>query len=884
MDSFRAFVPILLILAAPVGMLYPLWSNPVSAGEDDVLYYYPVRKMVGQALREGRWPVATNADGSGVPLLADPQTAVLHPPTWLFAVLPARRAYCLSILLAFWAAGLGALAYLRRLKLTDGAATFGAFAFMFCGFMVAHRVHLGMIHTAAMLPWGLWAIEMLRERPRGALAGLVPIFALAVVAGHWPTLIHIGLVWTAYLLLRGRPLLRSVTIYAAAGALALAIAAPQLVASFELFSQATRSRIGYATAGENSFFPLAGVLAGFPFLMGSRTPNFFSQQWWGPWHLCEMLGYVGLVTLVLAGAAVWRLYRKRPAAADAPADPFTPVVRVWTWLGVAAGVWMLGTYLPTYRLIHMLPVLGNVRCPARMVLTVDLALAVLAAVAVHSITAGQGTERLAATIRRGAIRVLPLAMGGGLLAVVAFTWLSQLFLGAWPVGCFPGSPAEALQSFLPTNPAIWLPLGVLGATVAVVGFWLRAPQRRTAVLVLLLLGDLFVLTRFVDVPPGGTVTPDPDASLTAYWLKGYRGPDADANFRVWGLGRSYCDRPNELLLPMSCAAHGIETIAAYGPFQSPAHAHLFGFRPWGETREWANLLRRNRLLSLYGVRYVLAAEPEFRDVIESIRIPVEAPLDDGPNVLAGLWTTTRAEVDEDLLRLRAPSRWLRSQVSQPVSLEAGTIYRISLDVRGPDGGAADQVRADVFAQSEGIRYDADDARALVVEGEQVGEDWRHFEWTFRMTAEALQYDEVLFRVYTLGERPVEVRNVSLRPSHLPTPIDPDKRLAPGDVVYHKLVEVPALDPRQYPVAIYENRLCRRHSLAKAAAAEVESLKWSEDDPTGSVPDVTLRTDKAGVMAAAALAFWTLPTTAVYVVVLLGWGVVARVRSKSRRDG
>ena len=44
---FRSILPILLILLAPGAMLYTLWGNPVSAGEDDIIYYYPMRKMVG---------------------------------------------------------------------------------------------------------------------------------------------------------------------------------------------------------------------------------------------------------------------------------------------------------------------------------------------------------------------------------------------------------------------------------------------------------------------------------------------------------------------------------------------------------------------------------------------------------------------------------------------------------------------------------------------------------------------------------------------------------------------------------------------------------------------------------------------------------------------
>ena len=53
MKPIHRMLTALLILGAPPVMLYTLWSNPVSAGEDDVIYYYPLRKMVGEALREG---------------------------------------------------------------------------------------------------------------------------------------------------------------------------------------------------------------------------------------------------------------------------------------------------------------------------------------------------------------------------------------------------------------------------------------------------------------------------------------------------------------------------------------------------------------------------------------------------------------------------------------------------------------------------------------------------------------------------------------------------------------------------------------------------------------------------------------------------------------
>ena len=143
-------------------MLFHIWANPLSAGEDDAVYYYPLRVMVGEQLGQGRLPLANPTEATGVPLMADPQSAVMYPPTWLFAAMGGRLAYSLSIFLAFSLAGVGAYLYLRKLGLRSVAATLRTTAFMYCGFMVGHRVHLSVINTACHLPWGLWCIEMMR--------------------------------------------------------------------------------------------------------------------------------------------------------------------------------------------------------------------------------------------------------------------------------------------------------------------------------------------------------------------------------------------------------------------------------------------------------------------------------------------------------------------------------------------------------------------------------------------------------------------------------------------------------------------------------------------------------------------------------------------------
>ncbi|MGB2820850.1 MAG: hypothetical protein WBF17_07710, partial [Phycisphaerae bacterium] len=809
-------------------MLHTLWGNPTSAGEDDVIYYYPLRKMVGGALREGRWPLQNQHEATGMPLMGDPQSAVMYPPTWLFALIAPKLAYALTLLLAFSLAGGGAYLYLRRIGLIRPAACFGAVAFMFCGFLVGHRVHWSVLHVGAYLPWGLWCIEGLRHRPAEAFAWMVPTVFLAIAAGHWPTVIHVGLILSAYLLLRGRPLVRSVAVAVAALVLAVALAGPQIEATGRVLAQVTRNPIGYATAGENSFFPASGVLALFPMLLGCRTPNFFPMDWWGPWHLCETLGYVGLVTMVLAGGAVWSVYRRRNDG-EAGLQALQPVVRVWTWIAIGAGIWMLGYYLPTYRLIHMLPILGAIRCPARMVLGVDMALATLAAVAVHLIATGKGCNRVE-SLRRcvawGASRGLPAAMVAVLVLVAAVGAVSAAFFGGEIIFFDHGGAGwQALKAVIPTNPAVWVQFALAAATLVVVRVWLAAPRRRAAALVVLVMVDLFFVTRFVDVPACDTVPPDPDASPAAEWTLAHGGEDR--SYCVWGIGETYHDRAAELLRPKTAHGLGIATINTYGPFQAPAHAHLLGFRIFGTNRDWAGLIRRNRLLSLYGVRYILTAREDVREVIESVSIPDGPRPPDGPNLLSGDWWLDLAECAEGTLRLRTPVLWRWSIAKQLVTLRPAQVYRISLDARGPDDGAANFLRAEIYRHGWALSWAEAEPLGLTAHAEQIGRKWRHFEWTFR-TPDDLA-GEVLLRVFTMSERPIEVRSIALRASDWDRPTGPGSRLPRRQKVYTLAAELPATAPGARPVAIYENRLVlppdRRRRRGPATSRRIEDFKW-----------------------------------------------------------
>jgi hypothetical protein len=809
-----------------------------------------------------------------MPLAADPQAAVMYPPTWLFAALPPLPAYALNIFIAFALAGLGAYMYLRRLGVNLTAAAFGATAFQYCGFMIGHRVHLSMIATAAMLGWGLWAIECSRDRPRRTLVAMPFIVYLALSGGHWPAFVNTSIIWIIYLLLRGRPLGQSLAVTAGGAAIGLLALGPQIVSSFELLAAATRQHVGFAIAGENSFPPTNIVLSMFPLLMGCRTPNRWVQQpWWGAWHLCETLGYVGLLTLVLALVALWRLWRRRAGG------PWSGTVKLWGGLLLGSAVLMLGYYLPpVFWVMHKLPVLNIIRAPARWLEVADLALAVLAAIGLHVCSGGTGFQpvsptdsqlpeehrlkacatnprlkacateprlkacateprleacatRLCVSFRRGMLLFLPAVMLA-VLGVMAL--LTVLLQGLFPEhfgGPFVGGPADVWRALSPANPALGVPWAIWSVSAGVVVLFLKRPHRRAWLLVACLVFDLLIIARAVDMPANPAAAAiDPNRSATAELVKAF---SADQPFRVLHLTNDYFVRPAAALAPKTSGLYGVESLAGYGPFQTPAYAHLFGLRIFGYSRDWAWLVRRNHLLSLYNVRFLLCQEP-FRQVVESVIIadPNAPPQADGPNLLTGPWRLDRAAADSDSIRLDRAWLLYPAQAIQDVDLAPGQIYRIELSARSPQG-EGDWLWAEVTGSSPAAAFNDDCAR-LLVPAEQIGRQWRHHAWTFELPPGAPAH--LRFTLKTWSETPIEVRDVHLVASCWERPVNLGGRLSAGEPVYELLASYETMGDQATTIYVYRNRLClpRTYTISRAQVladedAVIEALRWRPEE-------------------------------------------------------
>jgi hypothetical protein len=621
----------LIVLAAvillPGVMLAPVWQLAgLGAGEDDILYYYPTRVFFGETIRSGALPWLNPWVGLTRPFAADPQTAIWYPFTWLFVALPPLQAYPLSLWLHYSLALWGMYRLLRAMRLTQPAALFGAMAFAFCGFMLAHRAHFAMQHAAAWTPWVLWRFQRYAQgaatpagrSPGGGrmrLASAAGVLAAQAYAGHVQIAVLTALAALVFVLgtvagegkeHRARPrrrrgvfgtpsVWRGLGCWLVASVLAAGLFATQWVPTFDYLKLCTRVERTYADFVENSWHPVSAVGLAFPMLFGQRTPNFFSQPYWGPSHQVEQFAYAGILPVILAGLALRRGWR------------FDPRRRPWVMLGLIALLLALGDFAPLSPLVYRIPGSSLFRCPARAMLLVNLAIAALAAVTLHDLQVAPSPERvrLRAIISRWTRHIVfgPLLLAGVplLLVVAAVPLLSGV------------SRANVTAALNPANPAVWVPLAAIGVSWLGLGLVVRRWKQPR---LLWLLGavtaaDLGVVGWTIDVPAGVSsptelVSPGP----TADWMELVR----QSPHRLWVVTGRQGRTPGEYVAPVNKAVANtnmlarVVTLTDYGPLQPRSIVSRFGFKPWGETDSAAELLSDTRWMRSYNVGWILLCD------------------------------------------------------------------------------------------------------------------------------------------------------------------------------------------------------------------------------------------------------------------------------------
>ena len=445
-------VAALLVTLAPLAYFFPaVRGRLVISPDDGVIFNIPLRVAAANLVRSGYLPLWNPYIFCGMPLHGAAQAGLLFPLNWFYLIFSAPAATNLMMLGTYMLAALGAYLYTRRSGASIMGAALTSLVWQWSGFLVGQIGHTNILHTAALLPWLLWAIDRYgagRGRNRGVL--LAVIVALEIFAGHQQTFAYALLVAIPYALVMSRTAKESRASYlwslAFIGA-GLALAAVQILPTLELWRNSMRADASYDFFTSFSMPPrfLLTFLA--PYLMGGGDGQFFRAPYVGPSFYAEYNGYVGVVTIVLASLA---FVLKRDAR-----------TKFWTAVVFAGTLFALGRFAPLgfYKLIYHVPVLNLFRVPARHLMEVEFALAILA---------GRGLTALDAARERAKTLRLVVAVSAGVLCL---TYLAVTI----------GRPAnfrlgrEAPVTLL-RAPELFMPLVVAAASA--VAIWLFARGRR----------------------------------------------------------------------------------------------------------------------------------------------------------------------------------------------------------------------------------------------------------------------------------------------------------------------------------------------------------------------------------------------------------------------
>ena len=151
---------------------------------DITMQFVPWARAVRMAFREGALPWRNRWNGAGMVLAGNSQSGAFYPPLLLGIALPLASAFSLVAAIKIFLALTGTWLWLRELRLSSGAALFGAVAFSLSMTMTAWVL---FPHTAvvSLWPWALLAIELLRRADgRAGFWTATCVLTLWVLGGH----------------------------------------------------------------------------------------------------------------------------------------------------------------------------------------------------------------------------------------------------------------------------------------------------------------------------------------------------------------------------------------------------------------------------------------------------------------------------------------------------------------------------------------------------------------------------------------------------------------------------------------------------------------------------------------------------------------------------
>ena len=360
------YVPIpaeIVLFFPPWDGLFPGCCGAVHHAEmgDLVTQVYPWRTALNSALSLWHAPLWNFQYLMGAPYEAMPQSALFFPLNWLYAIFSAPIAWSLLFIIRPALTAVSTAIFVRRLGASNAAALISGLTFGFSGSLMTWG-GWALADSAMWLPLLFLSVHWLRDRPSAASIALAAAaFTLPVLAGQPEVAFQMTVLATLYAVCRAFPWTsrspRYLAAFAAAGLLALCLAAVQLLPTWEWIHLIPRS-----------------LAFRFRHVPASKIIAFLSRDIFLPSNVDgitvpERFAYVG-VFAVAALPFAW-LWRSRRDVLYFAAILFFCLSMVYGWE-------------PVYSLSKHVPILSGLP-NWRLIIGADFALAVLAGLAISAL-------------------------------------------------------------------------------------------------------------------------------------------------------------------------------------------------------------------------------------------------------------------------------------------------------------------------------------------------------------------------------------------------------------------------------------------------------------------------------------------------------------------
>lgn len=280
-------------------------------GFDALRSFYPTRTLVTQSLKSGKLPLWNPFSFSGNTLLGVYQSAIFHPFSFLFLLLPQIDAWSIIILLTPILTGAFTYLLLRELNISKWASLFGAVTFAFSGIMIVWWEEMFMAtYSFLVLPLVLFALlKLLTSQAKWPFVLLVISLAWSILSGWFQATFYVFIasgLWAVYLIREMRPSIKKIALIMIGFFTSLLVSSIQLVPSLEAYLNSARQSIDTREMFQQFFAPLEHLVTFIaPDYFGSpAVHNYFS----GAFYHERVIGF-GIVGLffVIYEFLQWKL-------------------------------------------------------------------------------------------------------------------------------------------------------------------------------------------------------------------------------------------------------------------------------------------------------------------------------------------------------------------------------------------------------------------------------------------------------------------------------------------------------------------------------------------------------------------------------------------------